>query len=189
MSAENPFRTPSSSVCVELRCPSCTRNFYIAPPETSVSLTTCPHPNCQHVALVCTGEALGRDRLGWEPLDTSVAMTLERFLEARGRVDSHTVADALFTWGPVFAIFVITPVTMLAYAWREGLELLMLISMCTSPAVLLTLCMTTAFVLFERDGRHERRKLAAVRRRAFGGARWQIARVRASLRGNDSRIS
>jgi hypothetical protein len=177
MSPENPFRTPSSSACVELSCPHCERNLYIAQPETTVSLTTCPHLNCQHVALVCTGEALGRDRLGWEPIDTSVAMTLDHFIEARGRMHSHTAADVLFIYGPVFAIFVVTPVTMLAYAWREGLELLLLVSMCTSPAVLLMLCMTTAFVLFDRDDRRERRQLVAVRRRAFARSRWQLAKV------------
>lgn len=178
MSSEDPFRTPSSLASVELRCPGCERNLYIAPPEASVSLTTCPHPNCQHVALVCTRDALGHDRLGWEPADKAVAMTLEHFIEARGRVDTHTAADVLFTWGPAVAIFVLTPLTMLAYAWREGLELLMLVAMCTSPAVLLTLCMTTAIVLFERDDRRERRQLAAMRRQAFGRARWQLAKTR-----------
>lgn len=105
-------------------------------------------------------------------------MTLDHFVEARGRVCTHTATDVLFIYGPVFAIFVITPVTMLAYAWREGLELLLLVSMCTSPAVLLMLCTTTAFVLFDRDDRRERRQLVAVRRRAFARARWQLAKVR-----------
>lgn len=179
MSSEDPFRTPSSLACVELRCPACARNLYIAPPEASVSLTTCPHLNCQHVALVCTGEALGRNLLVWEIGNGSVALTLEHFLEGRVRMPPPSAADVAFTLGPVFAIFVLTPMMMMAYAWREGLELLMLVAMCTSPAVLLTLCLITVFTLFEWQDRRERRQVAAVRRQAFRRARWQLASARA----------
>lgn len=178
MSSEDPFRTPASTACVELRCPGCERNLYIDPPEASVSLTTCPHLHCQHVALVCTGEALGRDRLGWEAADQAVAMTLGHFIEARGRISAPTAGEVLFTWGPFFAIFVVTPIAMCAYAWRQGLELLRSVAMCTSPAILLGLSLIAVIILCERDDRRDRRQLATVRRRAFARARWQLARVR-----------
>jgi hypothetical protein len=178
MSSENPFRTPANLASVELRCPVCERDFYIEPPATSVSLTTCPHPDCQHVALVCTGEALGRDRLGWEAADKSVAMTLQHFVEARGRMVSPTIGEVLFIFGPIVAVFIIAPIAMCAHAWRVGLELLMLVAMSTSPAVMLGSTLIAAVILFERDDRRERRDLAAVRRRAFTRARWQLARVR-----------
>jgi hypothetical protein len=179
MIAENPFRTPSSSACVELSCPHCERNLYTATPDASVSLTTCPHLDCQHVALVCTGEALGGDQLGWETGDGSVAMTLERFIEARGRVPSLDPIDALFILIG-FIIYIVTPLTMWACAWRD-LSLLLLIVTLTSPAALIGLGMLVTIVLDVRSARRERRRLVIVRRRSFARARWQLARVRPQL--------
>jgi hypothetical protein len=175
MSSENPFRITSSSACVELRCPHCERNLYIAAPEALVSLTTCPHVNCQHVALVCSGEALGRDQLGWEIGDGSIAMTLERFLKPRVR--SLDATDALFVFVH-FMIFVVAPITMLAYAWREGLELLALMVISTSPAALVGLGMMTAVLLCVLDVRRDLRRITAVRRHSFARARWLVAKVR-----------
>jgi hypothetical protein len=173
MSSDNPFRTPSSSASVELRCPYCERSLYIAPPEASVSLTTCPHVNCQHVALVCTGEALGRDLLG---VDGSVALTFERFVETRTRVLSPDAVDILLTLVG-FIIFILTPLTMWTFAWRD-LDLLLLVVWLTWPALGIGLCALLAIVVDVLDARRDRRRLSAVRRQGFARARWQVASVR-----------
>jgi hypothetical protein len=172
VSTENPFRLISSSSSVELRCPHCERNLYLAPPEALVSLTACPHLDCQHVALVCTGEALGGNLLGTEAHDGLVAMTFERFVEASGRVRSFDVSDAVFLFVG-FIIYIVTPMTMWIYAWRD-LELLLLIVVLTGPAALIGLGMVVVMIVGARHDRRDRRQLAAVRRQAFARARWQV---------------
>lgn len=162
MSTDHPFRNASSSALVELCCPHCKRNLYIATPESLVTLTTCPHADCQHVALICTGEASGDEG--------SVALTFERFLEPRVRpMGEIEVADFAFAFG----IFVVLPVTMWAHAFEHGPGLLMtMVIGFTVPAALCGLAMIIAVAGDAIIDRRERRRLAAVRRHAFPRARW-----------------
>jgi hypothetical protein len=175
MRSENPFRVVSSLACVELRCPYCERNLYIAPPEAFVSLTACPHLDCQHVALVCTGEALGRELLGSEIGDGCVAMTLEHFVEPV-RIWSIDAIDVLF-FLVGFIIYVVAPIAMWTYAWRD-LDLFLLNGAVTWPAALIGLCALVGFVSDVQTARRDRRRLTIVRRHAFARARWQVARAR-----------
>jgi hypothetical protein len=174
MSPENPFRTPANSASVELRCPACERNLYIEMPGTLVSLTTCPHPNCQHVALVCTGEARGRDRLR----SGCVAVTLERFVDVHRRVSWLDAMNTFLACGPLFLMFCVAPSTMLAYAWQQGGQLWVMVAMFTSPAALFGLFMIVGIVWCGWEERRDRRTLAAVRQQAFARARWQLATAR-----------
>jgi hypothetical protein len=176
MSLEHPFRSPASSASVEFRCPYCERNLYIAPLEALVSLTTCPHSDCQHVAVVCTREALGRDLLA--SYNGCVAMTLERFVDVRRRVSWLDAMTTFLALGPLFLMFGVAPWTMLSYAWQQGRELWVTVAMFTTPAALIGLSMIVGILACEWDERRDCRKLAAVRRQAFARARWQIARVR-----------
>jgi hypothetical protein len=176
VSTENPFRTPYSPASLELHCPHCERNLYLAPPEAAVSLTACPHLDCQRVALVCSGEALGHDLLGWKIGDQSVALTFERFVETRRRILLPDATDILLMLVG-FIIYILTPMTMWAYAWRD-VNLLLVVVVLTGPAVGIGLCALLAIVLDVRRARRDRRRLADVRREAFARARWQVARVR-----------
>jgi hypothetical protein len=179
MSLEHPFRTPANSASVELRCPYCERNLYIAPLEALVSLTACPHPNCQHVAVLCTREALGRDLLG--SYNGCVAMTIERFVDVRRRVSWLDAMKTFLAFGPLFLMFVVAPSTMLDYAWQEGGDLWVIVAIFTTPAALIGLSMIVGILACEWDERRDRRKLASVRRQAFARARWQISRVRPEI--------
>jgi hypothetical protein len=174
MSSENPFRVVSDSARVELRCPYCERNLYIAPPDASVSLTACPHLDCQHVALVCTGEAT--DLLSWETRDGCVAMTLEHFVDPPSRILSFDAIDAMFILVG-FILYIVAPLTMWAYAWRD-LNLLLMVVVLTGPAALIGLGALVGIVEDVRTARRVRRRLKAVRRHAFARARWQMSRVR-----------
>jgi hypothetical protein len=128
-----------------------------------VSLTACPHLDCQHVALVCTDRG------------APVALTLERFVEPRVR--SFNVIDALFIFVG-FIIYIVTPMTMWAFAWRD-LGLFVLVVLLTGPAAGIGVCALFAIVVDVRNARRDRRQLVAVRRRAFARARWQNARCHA----------
>jgi hypothetical protein len=177
MSSENPFRVASDSARVELRCPYCERNLYITRPDAVVSLTACPHLDCQHVALVCTGEAA--DLLSWESGDGCVAMTLEHFVEPPSRILSIDAIDAMFILVG-FIIYIVAPFTMWAYAWRD-LNLLLVVMVLTGPAALIGLGALVGIVEDVRVARRVRRRLTDVRRDAFARARWQVASIRPQI--------
>jgi hypothetical protein len=183
MSREHPFRTLHASASIQLSCPACERNFHVCPPDTLVSLTACPHTDCQHVALVCTGEALVRSWLGWHRGEEVVAMSLDSFLEARPpSFGAREAIESIFVIAPVFVLFFVAPLTMWIHAWQQGTQLLTVVAVLTMPAFLVSLLLLLTIGLCVREERRERRGLRAVRRRAFRRARWLTARVRGQAR-------
>src|SRR5690242_20046784 len=137
MSSEDPFRNPSNSPSVELCCPHCKRNLYIAPPESLVTLTACPHLDCHCVALICTGKDVNRGLVPWWEADGSIAVTFERFVDTRTRkVEASNIAAYLLCVG----LFVVAPVNLWTHAWCDGgAELMIMVMLITSPAALIGL--------------------------------------------------
>lgn len=165
------YRSPATRCEIELRCPGCGRPFFVPEPDAEVSVSTCPHADCQLVSFVWAMAILGSIRFEGRLIDCK-AVALSDLVRPPPPKTALELAPMLVILG----LFLVVPLWMSCAVWDEDAGHRLIVLMMITPALFIGVLALIACGADLVDDLRRRRRSTNKRRDSLQRARWLESR-------------